>query len=88
MNAHLPLAKNVDRPIAGLIKDLKSRGMLEDTLVVWTTEFGRTPYNADPNSAGRDHHHEAFSSFLVGAGVKPGIVHGCHGRVRHFGRGG
>lgn len=77
MNAHLPLAKNVDRPIAGLIKDLKSRGMLEDTLVVWTTEFGRTPYNADPNSAGRDHHHEAFSSFLVGAGVKPGIVHGA-----------
>lgn len=77
INAHVPLAKNVDRPIAGLIKDLKSRGMLDSTLVVWTTEFGRTPYNATPNAGGRDHHHEAFSSFLAGAGVKPGIVHGA-----------
>jgi hypothetical protein len=77
LNAHLPLAKNVDRPIAGLIKDLKSRGMLDSTLVVWTMEFGRTPYNADPNSAGRDHHHESFSSFVAGAGVKGGVVHGA-----------
>ncbi len=75
--AHAPLAKNVDRPIAGLIKDLKTRGMLDNTLVVWTTEFGRTPYNAVPNALGRDHHHEAFSSFLAGAGVQPGIVHGA-----------
>ena len=41
---HEKLAKNVDQPIAGLLKDLKSRGMMEDTLVVWTTEFGRTPF--------------------------------------------
>ena len=77
MAAHAPLAKNVDRPIAGLINDLKTRGMLDRTLVVWTTEFGRTPYNAVPNALGRDHHHEAFSSFMVGAGVKPGMVHGA-----------
>jgi hypothetical protein len=77
MNAHQPLAQNVDRPIAGLIRDLKSRGMLDSTLVVWTTEFGRTPYNAVPNAGGRDHHHEAFSSFMAGAGVKAGIVHGA-----------
>ena len=73
----MPLAKNVDQPIAGLIKDLKARGLLDTTLVVWTTEFGRTPYNAAPNSAGRDHHHEAFCSLLAGAGVKGGIVHGA-----------
>ena len=52
MNDHVALAKNVDRPIAGLIRDLKRRGMLESTLVVWTTEFGRTPYHAEPNARG------------------------------------
>ena len=57
MDTHIPLAKNVDRAIAGLLKDLKSRGMLEETLVVWTTEFGRTPYNEQPNARGREHHH-------------------------------
>ncbi len=77
MNTHASLAKNVDQPIAGLIKDLKARGLLDSTLVVWTTEFGRTPYNAVPNAAGRDHHHEAFSSLLAGAGVKGGMVHGA-----------
>ena len=46
MKTHVPLAKNVDQPTAALIKDLKLRGMLDDTLVVWTTEFGRTPYDA------------------------------------------
>src|SRR5262249_46289650 len=45
MNAHGPLAKNVDQPIAGLLRDLKMRGMLDETLVVWTSEFGRTPFN-------------------------------------------
>jgi hypothetical protein len=74
MKAHGPLARNVDRPIAGLLKDLKSRGMLEDTLVVWTTEFGRTPQSDGPN--GRSHHNDAYSSWLAGGGVKPGIVHG------------
>ena len=71
MLTHNPLAKNVDRAIAGLLRDLKQRGMLEDTLVVWTTEFGRTPFNAAAGAAGREHHHWVFSSWLAGAGVKP-----------------
>jgi uncharacterized protein (DUF1501 family) len=76
MMTHLPLAKNVDQPIAGLLQDLKRRGMLDDTLVVWTTEFGRTPFNAAANAAGREHHHWVFSSWLAGGGVKGGITHG------------
>jgi len=77
MMTHAPLAQNVDRPIAGLLKDLKRRGMLDDTLVVWTTEFGRTPFNATPDHAGREHHHWVFSSWLAGAGVRPGTVYGA-----------
>jgi len=69
------LAKSVDLPIAGLIRDLKSRGMLEDTLVVWTTEFGRTPWGSK-QSAGREHYNKVYSSWLAGGGVKPGIVYG------------
>jgi hypothetical protein len=76
MLTNLPLAKNVDQPIAGLLRDLKQRGMLEDTLVVWTTEFGRTPFVQAKDARGREHHHWAFSSWLAGAGVKPGIVYG------------
>jgi hypothetical protein len=76
MNDHARLAKNVDQPIAGLLKDLKSRGMLDDTLIVWTTEFGRTPFNNSADAKGREHHNWAFSSWLAGAGVKPGIVYG------------
>ena len=76
MLTHTPLAKNIDQPIAGLLRDLKQRGMLEDTLVVWTTEFGRTPFNAAAGAAGREHHHWVFSSWLAGAGVKPGITYG------------
>jgi hypothetical protein len=75
MATHGPLAKNVDQPIAGLLKDLKSRGMLDDTLVVWTTEFGRTPTTDGP--LGRSHHASCFSSWLAGAGVRPGHVHGA-----------
>jgi uncharacterized protein (DUF1501 family) len=77
MKEHEPLARNVDQPISGLLKDLKSRGMLEDTLVVWTTEFGRTPFNNKADAAGREHHNWAFSSWLAGAGVKGGITHGA-----------
>jgi hypothetical protein len=76
MITHAPLAKNVDQPIAGLLRDLKRRGMLEDTLVVWTTEFGRTPFNAAASAAGREHHHWVFSSWLAGAGVNPGMTYG------------
>jgi hypothetical protein len=74
MKDHEKLAKNVDRPIAGLLRDLKSRGMLEDTLVVWTTEFGRTPGVDGPY--GRSHHNRVFSSWLAGGGVKGGLAYG------------
>ena len=76
MMTHAPLARNVDQPIAGLLKDLKRRGLLDDTLLVWTTEFGRTPFNATPDHAGREHHHWVFSSWLAGAGVNAGTVYG------------
>ncbi|MDB5172315.1 MAG: hypothetical protein JWN51_1088, partial [Phycisphaerales bacterium] len=75
MKDHAGLAKNVDQPIAGLLKDLKSRGMLEDTLVVWTTEFGRTPTTDAP--LGRSHHAACYASWLAGAGVKAGSVYGA-----------
>ncbi len=77
MMSHVGLAKNVDQPIAGLLQDLKRTGLLDDTLVVWTTEFGRTPFNNTADAKGREHHPWAFSSWLAGAGVKPGIVHGA-----------
>ncbi len=77
MMTHVPLAKNVDQPIAALLKDLRQRGLLEDTLVVWTTEFGRTPFNNTADAPGREHHPWGFSSWLAGAGVKQGIVHGA-----------
>ena len=76
MSGHTPLAKNVDQPIAGLLRDLKARGMLEDTLVVWTTEFGRTPFNSTKDAKGREHHGEAFSSWMAGGGVKGGVSYG------------
>ena len=76
MMTHVGLAKNVDQPIAALLKDLKRRGMLEDTLVVWTTEFGRTPFNNTAEAKGREHHPWAFTSWLAGAGVKKGITFG------------
>jgi hypothetical protein len=71
--------RDTDQPSAALIKDLKQRGLLEDTLVVWGGEFGRTVYSqGDPNSAvaGRDHHGRCFSIWLAGGGVKPGTVLG------------
>jgi hypothetical protein len=74
MEDHRPRAANVDRPIAALIKDLKARGMLDDTLVVWTTEFGRTPHLDGPT--GRSHHPYVFSSWLAGGGVRAGMTYG------------
>lgn len=68
------MARNVDRPIAGLLKDLKRRGMLDETLVVFTTEFGRTPWSDSPD--GRNHHGRAYSSWLAGGGVKGGMTYG------------
>ncbi len=76
MLTHAPLAKNVDQAAAGLLKDLKQRGLLDDTLVVWTTEFGRTPFTESATAAGREHHHWVFSSWIAGAGVRAGTVYG------------
>lgn len=72
--SHPTLCKQVDKPIAGLLADLKRTGMLDDTLVVWGSEFGRTP--GAEGSAGRDHHPYGFSVWLAGGGVKKGVVHG------------
>jgi hypothetical protein len=77
MMSHVGLAQNVDQPIAALIRDLKQRGLLDETLVVWTSEFGRTPFNNTADAKGREHHSWAFSSWLAGGGVKGGIVHGA-----------
>ncbi len=76
MTDHERLAGNVDRPIAALVTDLKRRGILERTLVVWTTEFGRTPFNQTRDHAGREHHNLCFTSWLAGGGVRAGLVHG------------
>jgi len=65
----------VDKPIAGLLKDLKSRGLLEDTLVLWGGEFGRTPTAQGPD--GRDHNPRGYTMWLAGGGVKRGFVHGA-----------
>src|SRR5262249_31776350 len=65
----------VDRPIAGLLKDLKRRGLLRETLVVFATEFGRTP--GSQGADGRDHHIYGFSVWLAGGGIKGGVVHGA-----------
>ncbi len=71
---HRQLAGTVDRPIAALLKDLKQRGLLEDTLVLWGGEFGRTPAS---QGTGRDHNHWGFSVWLAGGGVKGGMAYGA-----------
>lgn len=71
--------KDCDQPSAALVKDLKDRGLLEDTLVVWGGEFGRTVYcqgTIEPNNYGRDHHGRCYSVWLAGGGIKPGISYG------------
>jgi uncharacterized protein (DUF1501 family) len=71
---HARNARAVDRPIAGLLTDLRSRGLLDDTLVIWGGEFGRTPHGQ--NADGRDHNNKGFSLWLAGGGVKPGLAYG------------
>ncbi|MDI1312415.1 DUF1501 domain-containing protein, partial [Prosthecobacter sp.] len=75
MAAHEGKAKRIDQPVAGLLRDLKQRGMLDETLVVWTTEFGRTP--GVDGTKGRGHHSACFSSWLAGGGVKGGLAYGA-----------
>ncbi|MEW4526566.1 DUF1501 domain-containing protein [Maioricimonas sp. JC845] len=74
-STHAMQAEIMDQPTAALIADLKQRGMLEDTLVVWATEFGRMPF-LQANGTGRDHNPDAFTCFLTGAGVKRGFSYG------------
>jgi uncharacterized protein (DUF1501 family) len=81
---HRRLAKQIDQPVGALLQDLKQRGMLDDTLVMWGGEFGRTPTVELPKSGanqgrvnGRDHNHHGFSMWLAGGGVRGGYVHGA-----------
>lgn len=81
---HTREARRIDRPIAGLLKDLRQRGMLDDTLVIFNTEFGRTPFaqsDRDKLSTGRDHNPETFTAWLAGAGLKHGISYGSSDEV-------
>ncbi|MCP5558350.1 MAG: DUF1501 domain-containing protein [Verrucomicrobiaceae bacterium] len=76
---HRKLAAEIDQPIAALLSDLKSRGMLEDTLILWGGEFGRTPsveMSGNKSKLGRDHNHYGFSVWMAGGGIKGGTIHG------------
>ena len=78
-------APRIDRPVAGLLRDLRQRGMLDDTLVLFTTEFGRTPFTqsaADVVGLGRDHNQYGFSVWMAGAGLRHGMA---YGRTDDFG---
>jgi hypothetical protein len=79
METHAPLCRAVDKPVAGLVQDLKQRGLLDETLVVFTSEFGRTPWSQ--NTTGRDHNGKGFSTLLAGGGVKGGVVEGATDEV-------
>jgi uncharacterized protein (DUF1501 family) len=74
-NGHRGKAKSSDQAVAGLLRDLKSRGLLEDTLVLWGGEFGRTPVSE--GQSGRDHNHHGFSVWLAGGGVRGGQAYGA-----------
>ena len=78
-------AKQVDRPIAALIKDLKQRGLLDETLVVWGSEFGRTPMmQGDRASVGRDHHKDAYTIWMAGGGIQGGMTYGQTDELGYF----
>jgi uncharacterized protein (DUF1501 family) len=78
---HGALCEKIDKPVAGLLKDLKRTGMWDDTIVVFATEFGRTPAVQDgqfvTSATGRDHHPHGFSIWLAGGGIKGGTIHGA-----------
>jgi len=81
-NRHRTLCADSDRATAALLADLKSRGLLDDTLVIWGGEFGRTPYSQEDkekknSKPGRDHHHTGFTTLLAGGGVKGGLMYGA-----------
>ncbi len=81
---HDTQAATMDKPVAALIHDLKQRGMLEDTLFIWSTEFGRSPVTQGIGSLGRDHHPSVFTCFLAGAGVRKGFSYGSSDEVGYF----
>ena len=68
------LARSIDRPIAALLQDLRQRGLLDETLILWGGEFGRTP--TSENGSGRDHNHYGFTTWLAGGGVRGGMTYG------------
>jgi hypothetical protein len=74
----------LDKPCAGLLKDLKQRGMLDDTLVFWSSEFGRTPFTEGVGTRGRDHHNLCFTVWMAGAGLKPGVGFGRSDEVGYL----
>ena len=76
-----PIAASVDKPIAGLLADLKARGLLEETLVIWTTEFGRTAFSQ--GGGGRDHNGGSFVTWMAGAGIRPGVAYGSSDELGH-----
>ena len=80
---HADHARAVDKPIAGLLADLKSRGLLDETLVWWGGEFGRTPY-AEKNGTGRDHNPGGFTAWLAGGGIRPGCSWGSTDEFGHL----
>ncbi|NBU74728.1 MAG: DUF1501 domain-containing protein, partial [Planctomycetes bacterium] len=82
LTKHADHARAVDQPVAALLADLKQRGLLEDTLVWFGSEFGRTPY-AERNGTGRDHNPTGFTVWLAGAGVKSGFAHGATDEFGH-----
>ncbi|MBV63802.1 MAG: sulfatase [Rickettsiales bacterium] len=82
---HTERCKSVDKPIAALLKDLKQRGMLDDTLVIWGGEFGRTPMSQGSGKGyGRDHHPHGFSMWMAGGGIRGGHVHGATDDFGYF----
>jgi len=80
---HTQEARIMDQPVAALIRDLKQRGMLDDTLFLWVTEFGRTPFSQGKGKPGRDHNQLGFTIFMAGAGVKPGTSYGATDELGH-----
>jgi hypothetical protein len=87
INALPKKCKEIDQPIAALVKDLKQRGMLDETLVIWGGEFGRTAMNEARNGSkylGRDHHPHCFSIWMAGGGIKPGITYGQTDELSYF----
>ena len=77
LEQHLPaICQEIDQPCAALVRDLKQRGLLDSTIVLWGGEFGRTPMGEVRESTGRNHHIDAFTMWLAGGGFRPGLVYG------------